>query len=59
MQIADLDDIIAEVDDECWRCGGSAMRAVYEPIIGAIVVCDCCGHEHYFSKEIPDVPHYT
>lgn len=50
--------IVEEVDEGCWRCGSIVLRAIYEPIIGAIVVCDACGHEHYFQQGIPDVPHH-
>ena len=59
MESSALSDIIKEVEDSCWRCGSARLSPSFQPIVGAIVVCDNCGHEHYFTKEIPDVPHHT
>lgn len=57
MEPHELDNILGEVGDSCWRCGSTFLRAISEPCIGSIVICDECGHEHYFTtKAIPDVP---
>lgn len=51
-----MQDILCETEDKCWRCGSEYLRPVQFDLIGAIVICDYCGHEHYFTKAIPDVP---